>query len=448
MANSIYDVLVIGGGPAGITICKRLGGKFKTGMIRPEDHSMIYCAMPYAVEGIMPVSKTLKKDGLVTEAGADLIRDKAVNVDFKNKTVFLEKGGSVQYKKLIIATGANPVLPQVPGADLQGVFTFKTENDLENLMKAVEGNLQKAVVVGAGAIGIELAQALQDRGIETHLVDMEDSVLPAMLDPDMSNDLEGVLADSGIKVHLSQKVAALKGSSIVESVQLSNGESIELLNEKGMPHKGVVIFAVGMKPALDVIEGTDLECGPDGVMVNEFMETNIADVYAAGDCVQYISGITGKVVPGKLATNAVPMAKIITDNILGKKRRYKGFYNGAATRIKKYYAGSTGLTEKTAAQKEKYLTGYAEMTTMFPIMPETGKVRLKLIASSETFEILGGQVVSEMPVTDKVDIMTLAIQQGMTVYDLRDLSYSAQPYQSFFPANNLMVAAAEDILKK
>lgn len=185
-----YDVLVIGGGPAGITIAKNLGEKKKVGIVRPEDHSMIYCAMPYAIEDLLPMEKTLKKDALVTDAGADLIRDKAVAVDFIGKTVTTEKTGQIGYKKLIIATGADPILPPIPGSALQGVLTFKTEDDLRALMKLVDGGLKQAVVVGAGAIGVELAQALVRKNVETTLVDMTPQVLPNLMDYEMVEEAE------------------------------------------------------------------------------------------------------------------------------------------------------------------------------------------------------------------------------------------------------------------
>lgn len=449
--STVYNLVVIGGGPAGITIAKRLGKKMKVAVIRPEDHSMIYCAMPYAIEGLIPFEKTLKKDMLVTEAGADLIRDTATAVNFDEKTVTLEKGGYIKFEKLIIATGANPVLPPIDGADLKGVYTFKTEDDLRMLMELVEKGLKKAVVVGAGAIGIELSQALNEKGIETHLVDMADSVLPNLLDRDMSENLHSVLTDHGIKLHLMSRVQNVSGSVKAEKVILNDGNSIQIAaydNNSNDSLEGIVVFAVGMKPAVDMFKDSKLEIGTDGIIINEYMETNIPDVYAVGDCAQYTSGITGEVLSGKLATNAVPMAKVVADNLLGKKRKYTGFYNGAATKISKYYAGSTGLSEAAAGKRGDYLTGFSEMTIKFPIMPEAGKATVKLIADSETLEILGGQIVSEAPVTDKIDTLTLAIQNHMTVENLRDLSYSAQPYQSFFPANNLFVAASEEILKK
>ena len=172
-----FELVVIGGGPAGITLAKKLGKIFHMAVIRPEPHSMIYCAMPYAVEGIIQKEKTYKKDSLVTDAEAELVIDAVESVDEKAKKLKLVSGGLIYYEKLIIASGAESYIPDIPGNGLKGIYTFKTQADLEKLI-AVKSGIKKAVVVGAGAIGIELAQALVSIGVETHLVEMAGSILP------------------------------------------------------------------------------------------------------------------------------------------------------------------------------------------------------------------------------------------------------------------------------
>ncbi len=447
-----FEVLIIGGGPAAITIVKTLAGKRKAAVIRPENHSMIYCAMPYVIEKILPLEKTFKKDELVTSTGAELIRDTVTGVDFETKTVVTASGGEYSYDKLVIATGASPVLPPVEGHDLEGVMTFKTENDLRKILAGSENGLRKAVVIGAGAIGIELAQALNSVGVETHLVDMETQVLPNLVDADMAAEAQELLAGAGIRLHLGQRVTGLKGEEAVQELVLQSGKTIHLDDSgKVAPTNGgraVVVFSVGVKADVKLFAGTGIEIGPDGIVVNEKMETSIKDVYAAGDCVQYTNAITGEIMNGKLATNAVPMARVVGKNLLGKEAAYRGFFNGAATKVQDLYIGGTGLSEKTAAGKFDTVTGNAELTTMFPIMPEASKVRLKLIADRHTGRILGGQVVGGRPVADKVDLITLAVQNELTLDDAAMFSYSAQPYQSFFPADNLLVSAAEDARKK
>jgi len=438
-----YEIFVLGGGPAGITLAKILGKKKKMGIIRPEDHSMIYCAMPYAIEGLLPTEKVFKKDSLVTDAGADLIRGKAVKILFDEKVVVLENKDKYKYDKLIIATGADPVLPTIKGVNLKNVHVFKTQEDMEKIDKAIkEDKIKKAVVVGAGAIGVELAQALNLVNVETHLVDMAESILPNLVDVDFSEEVQEELTRLGVHLHLTSSVCSANGTEIVESVILKNGTKISL------GASGIVIFSVGMRVNTDLFKNTSLEIGNQGIIINNKMETNIEDVYAIGDCTQFVSGITGEPMLGKLATNAVPMARMLAKNLLGEERTYKGFYNGAATKVGKYFIGGTGISEAVAKDYFDIITGHAELTTAFPMMPNAKQVKMKLIADKETLKIIGGQVVSEVPVIDKVDIITMAIQADLTVNDLTQFSYSAQPYQSFFPANNLVVACVENILMR
>jgi NADPH-dependent 2,4-dienoyl-CoA reductase/sulfur reductase-like enzyme len=136
-----FDIAVIGGGPAGITLAKMLGGRSRVAVIRPEDHSMIYCAMPYAIEGLIEEGKTLKKDSLVTDAGAELIRTSVTGVDFNGKVVTLSDSSQITYDKLVIATGATPFIPPIPGNDLNGVTGFKTRADLNSIVDPENGTV-------------------------------------------------------------------------------------------------------------------------------------------------------------------------------------------------------------------------------------------------------------------------------------------------------------------
>lgn len=444
-----YEIVVIGGGPAGVTLAKMLGKTSKIAIIRPEDFSMIYCAMPYAIEGLIDNKKTLKSDNLVTGAGAELIRNTVKEIDFKNKVLIFEDNIKISFGKLIIATGAVPFIPPLTGNTLNGVGAFKTQNDLVWIEGLVNKGLKKAVVVGAGAIGVELAQALSFRKVAVDLVDMGDSVLPNLVDADMSGVLRTELEREWIKLHLNSKVVELKGNEHVEKVVLDDGSTIDFEAAMGNDLPGVVIFAAGMRPVVSMFKDSGLIIDRDGIVINDKMETNIEDVYAVGDCAQFNSGITGNVLSGKLATNAVPMAKVLGFNLNGQDRTYPGFYNGAATKVGKYFIGGTGLSEKAAVSARfDVVCGYSEVTTKFPIMPGAKKKRMKLVADKATHRVLGAQIVSEEPVVGRIDLLTFAIQKENTVEDLSALSYASQPHQSFYPSANIIVIAAEDIRKK
>jgi NADPH-dependent 2,4-dienoyl-CoA reductase/sulfur reductase-like enzyme len=443
-----YEIVVIGGGPAGVTLSKMLGKKYKMAVIRPENYSMIYCALPYAIEGLIENEKTFKSDSLVTDAGVDLIRDKVAKIK-SDKTLELENGEPISFKKLIIATGTIPFIPPIPGSELGGVSGFKTEDDLLWIQEKISNEVNDAVVVGAGAIGIELSQALAFKGMNVHLVDMADSLLPNMIDKEMALELQYEMSNKGVNFVPNSRVVELKGDKFVEEVVMDSGKVIKFPKSKDGKQTGIIVFAVGTKPVIPTIEGMDIEIGKDGFIINGKMETNVEDIFAVGDCAQFHSGIDGKVLSGKLATNAVPMAKILGFNLLGQNREYRGFYNGAATKVGKYYIGGTGFSEKTAIQRGfEVVCGYSEVTTKFPIMPTKKKKKMKLIVDKNTHRVLGAQIVSGEPVVGRVDLLTYSIQKESTVEELTELSYASQPHQSFYPAANLVVLASEDVLKK
>jgi NADH dehydrogenase/NADH oxidase (H2O2-forming) len=441
-----HEIVVIGGGPAGITLAKILG-KRDIVIIRPENASMIYCAMPYVIEGLIPHKDTLKSDGLVLDPGADLIRDTVNEINFEEKILKMNSGNTIAYEKLVIATGAEPFIPPVPGHDFKNVMGFKTENDMTVINQWTGQGEGIAVVVGAGAIGVELVQALNHRGIEVHLVDMADSVLPNMLDKDMSPLLESELKELGVILHLNSKVVGIEGTDSASKVILDNGETINIKTVNGK--EGLIVFASGMRAEVSLLKNSPVKLERDGIVVNEKMETSVKDVYAVGDCCQFTSGITGKVISGKLATNAVPMGKIAAHQILGNNRTYPGFFNGAATKVGKFYAGSTGLTEKSAKEAGyDLIIGYSNLTTKFPIIPGSKKKKMKLVCDKNSHKVIGAQITSEEPVVGRIDLMTFAIQKESTAEDLAALSYASQPHQSFYPAANLIVLSAEDVLKK
>lgn len=440
------DVLIIGGGPAGITFCrklKKLKPKTNIVVLRPEQHSMVYCAIPYALEGLFDHRKTFKRDELVTDTGTTLIQRAAKEVDLKAKRVVDETGDVYTADILFLATGARNFVPPIAGADAENVHTVKTQGDMERLFAAIDNGAKRAIVVGAGAIGIEQAQAYRTRGLEVYLVDMASRVLPVMLDEDMAAPLHDALQEKGIHLSLSSRVENIeKSSNRAQRVLLSNGTHIEL-----DPHHDFICFAAGVKPDVSLFENQGLEMNADGIVVDSRMRTNIADVYAAGDCCSYFSGIDKKPIGGKLATNAVPMAKIAARVVAGKDDEYGGLYNGAATCVGDMRIASTGFTAEVAAKRGiETVEGWGETTTLFPMMPNAGKLRIKIIADIRDLRIVGAQIISILSATDKIDIITLAIQRKLTLKGLAKLSYSAQPWQSFMPAQSAIVQACENAL--
>jgi len=456
--KSKTNVLIIGGGPAGIQATRLIRAQSpdtRVTVIRPEPHSMVYCAIPYAMEGLFPLSKTFKSDQLLLEVGGELIRGRVTRVDFPKRGVELEDGTILTYDQLLIATGAVPVRPPLPGVNLRNVFTVKTAVDTQAIMARLSGMADcdldivpgerrsdlVAVVVGSGAIGIEQATAYRARGAEVHLVEMRDHILPHMMDADMTGPLREQIEELGIHLHLDTSLQAIRGKEEADRVELSNGETIAL-----KPGRDFVVISVGVRPDVDFLDPGDIEMQPDGLVVNEQMRTSVVNVWAAGDGVAGWSGIDGEPLGGKLATNAVPQAKVAARNMLGKKAAYPGIFNGAATVVEDLRIAGTGFTEAYA--RTRGLTtrcSYGESTSRFPMMPGARPLRVKLVADAASGRLLGGQVWGYEAVAERIDVITLAIQQRLTGAELARLSYSAQPWQTFFPAKNAIVEAAEGL---
>ena len=444
--NRETDVLVIGGGPAGITfsrVVKNLDPTVRVTMFRPENHSVVYCAIPYAIEGVIAPGKVLKGDEMVVETGTELVRKKIVAVDTAARIATAEDGETCRYRRLFIATGVVPVRPPIPGFDAANVFTVKTEEDMLCLIERLKKGAKRAVVVGAGAIGIEQAQAYRAHGVEVDLVEMAGHVLPQLIDADMAEMPQKALLKEGIRLRLGSRLTLLHTvAGLVSRVEFDRGEGIEL-----DPATDFVAVCVGMRPELEMFHASGLAVVPEGIQVDAAMRTNLPDVYAAGDCCAFYSGIDGRPLSGKLATNAVPMAKVAARTMMGIPAEYPGFFNGAATCAAHYRIGGSGFTEAIARRRgfEVYV-GYGNTTSFFPMMPGATDVRVKIVADLASDRVLGGQVLAQVPTTDRIDVVTLAIQQKLTVAELAKLSYSAQPWQSFLPAKNPIVEACETAL--
>jgi len=452
------DILIIGGGPAGIQASRMIKTErpeWDVTVLRPESYSMVYCAIPYALEGLISADKTFKKDDLLTEVGVNLLRLKAVHVNAEDHSVDLQDGTTISYSKLFICVGATPIRLPVPGADLPNVYTVKTGEDMIRLMGCLNGGQDfcvsdcptevpeglKAVVVGAGAIGLEQATAFRARGAEVHLVEMQDRPLPLMLDGEMcSQMITDEILKTGIHFHVGVSLKEMTGDGGCDAVLLSDGTRIDL-----DPCRDFVVLAAGMKPEIDFLDLDLFEHRPDGLVVDKHMRTNVPDVWAAGDCTAFYSGIDGKPLGGKLATNAVPKAKVAALDMMGIEASYPGFFNGAVTVMGHLRIGGTGFTESFARSRGfEVFSTTAELPTRFPMMPEKGFIRIRLTFEEESLRLVGAQMVGTDAVAERIDLLTLAIQHRLTAHDLAQLSYSAQPWQTFFPAKNVIVEAATE----
>jgi len=251
----------------------------------------------------------------------------AVRLNLADRYVELDGGDRVNFEKLLLATGGKPFIPKIEDADKEGVFTFNTFSDAERLATKTE-NAKRAVVIGAGLIGVSVAEALTKRGLEVTMVELKDKILSLILDPTASEIVENVIKKAGVTIITGQTVQRIFGKpeddSVVGDVVLTNGDQVPC---------DLVIIAIGVIPRMELVAGTDLKTNR-GIIVNRFMHTNVPDVYASGDVAEAYDFVLNENRPLPLWPLAQLEGRVAGYNMAGKKTDYPG---GTSMSALKYF---------------------------------------------------------------------------------------------------------------
>lgn len=426
-------ILILGGVAAGTKAAAKIKREIRTAdvMILTKGHDISYagCGLPYYIGGIIRekedlIVNTPEKFSRLT--GADVITGaEATAIDFSVKTVFYEKDGmrkDESYDKLIIATGASPIVPDVPGKALKGVFTLRTPDDAAGI-REYAGNAKKAAVIGAGFIGLEAAENLMKLGLSVTVIDMADQIMPKAFDYEMAHIAGKKLKEAGMGILLSARLEAIEGKEKAERV----------VTDKGIIDADIVILALGVRPNTAFLDGSGLEMEKGAIVVGSDMSTNIPDVYAAGDAALVTSRITGKRMYSAMGSTANMTARILAKCIGGADKEYPGAVGtGIVKLLDSLSAGRTGLTEDEASK-----AGYSTITA---VAVEDDKAHyyegsspliMKLIADRKTHRILGFQAIGAEAVDKMTDIAVLAVSKGMRPeeFDSMDFAY-APPFST------------------
>lgn len=311
-------LLIIGAGPAGVTVAETLrqhDAKSSIVMLSNEPYP------PYSPPAMLEYFQTGKEVhfwkgvDFPTRLGLDYRSGTQVVAMLpEQRAVQLADGETLAYDKLVIATGSRLYAP-VEGADKPGIYNFKSLSAAEELIRQVrEGNAQNAVIVGAGFIGVEIALLLRDLGLEVTQVEMEDRVMPRMLDAETGAIVLEVMRQRGINVQLNTKATAFLGEPQSEAVELESGKVLAA---------DLLVAATGVKPNIDFLEASGVKTDW-GVLVDDQLRTNILDVYAAGDVAETFDRFTGEQYVHAIFPNAVEQAKIVAHNLLGENLTYEG----------------------------------------------------------------------------------------------------------------------------
>ncbi|MFT5133575.1 MAG: NAD(P)H-nitrite reductase large subunit [Gammaproteobacteria bacterium] len=314
--------VIIGAGPAGVIAAENLRKHDPAASIKiiGDEAELPYSRMAipyYLIDKISEDGTYLRKSSdHYSVSGIDVLQDRVSAIDIKSKKLQLEKGGSTGFDKLLIATGSHPIRPPIPGMDLDRVFSCWTLEDGRNIAaNANKGS--NVVLMGAGFIGCIILEALASRGVNLTVIEMEDRMVPRMMDQIAGNLIKKWCLEKGVNVHTSTRVESISESGSALKVQLDSGEALDA---------DVVISATGVRSNIQFLEGSGIE-SEFGVLVNDYLQTNHPDVYAAGDVCQGKDFSTGEYNVQAIQPTAADHGRIAAMNMCGKKIRHQGSIN-------------------------------------------------------------------------------------------------------------------------
>lgn len=430
-------IVIIGGVAAGTKAAAKMKREDRSAQVevytKSRDISYAGCGLPYYVGGGIEdreelIVNTPAKFSALT--GVDVFNgQEAVSVDTKAKTVQFRSvsDGSqkdVTYDKLVIATGAYPIVPKIDGTGLNGVFTVRTPDDAIAVRDYIEKNsCKKAIVAGAGFIGMEMAENLMSRGLAVTVIDMMPQILPNVLDPEMAGFAAKRLRKKGMKIMNGTSLLSIKGNGKAEAAVTSGGE---------LPAEAVIL-SIGIRPATAFLDGSGIELINGAVAVDEYQRTNIEDVYAAGDCAIVKNLVTGQRQWSAMGSTANITGRCLAKTITGTRTSYGGCLGtGVAKLADDLNAGRTGLSEEQArAAGFDPISVVCVTDDKAHYYPDSDSFATKLIADKSTKKLLGMQVLGAGAVDKMTDIAAVGISAGLTLsdFDTMDLAY-APPFST------------------
>lgn len=424
-------VLVLGGVAAGTKIAAKLMREDRGNEVvvinKGANISYAGCGLPYYVGHVIEdreqlIVNTPEKYSKLTGVTV-LTETEAVKVDPEAKKVVAKNVNTGEeqehtYDKLVISVGASPIKPPIEGCDLENVFFVRTPEDAIKIRDIVDaGNIKRAVVVGAGYIGLEIAENLKLQGVRPFVLDMAEHALPGF-DPEMAEYVEGKLQESGIPVVTGVAVTGLEGDGKVEKV----------ITSKKAYKADLVVLSAGIRPNTAFLDGIGLEMFKGTVLTNEKGETNLPDIYAAGDCAMVHNALTGKAAWSPMGSTANISGRLIAQNMMGAGLNYRGALGTAVCKLPGLNVGRTGLTEAQAeAEGFQPVSVITVVDDKAHYYPGAGTFVIKMIADKETLRLLGVQVIGAGAVDKVVDIAVTGIMLKGTLTDLADMDLAYAP---------------------
>jgi NADPH-dependent 2,4-dienoyl-CoA reductase/sulfur reductase-like enzyme len=425
-------IIVIGGDAAGMGAASKIRRSHQDWEItvyeKSPHTSYSACGMPYLIGGMVSSSENLvarspetfrekyniQAKPLHEVLQIDIPKQKVLVKNLESETSFWDN-----YDKLLIATGAFPNKPPLPEIDSKGIFCLSTlESGIMAWDYIKKHNPKKAVIVGGGYIGVEMAEALLEKGIEVTLIDRNPFIMKT-LDPDMSEDISEAMTSAGVKLHLDENLTAFKASD--------DGKVKKVITDKNTYDADLVILGMGVSPNSNIAKEAGIKlCDTAAIQVNEKMQTSAENIWAAGDCASSYHRLRKKVLFVALGTIANKHGLVAGSNMSGEEMIFPGVIGTAITKFQDLEISRTGLTEKEAKDIGlAYESATIKSSNFAGYYPGSGDIKVKLLVHKDGREILGAQILGNLGSGKRIDTIAAAIMGELTAYDLAmmDLAY-------------------------
>lgn len=443
-------LVVIGGDAAGMSAASKVRreqpGREIIVFEKSQYTSYSACGIPYYISEIVETSDELivrSPEKFRNKYNIDVrTLHKVIEVDTDNKKVKVVDVESnrefwQEYGQLLIATGGKAFCPDMEGHDAENVFGISTLRSGIRLENYIEHQKPKtAIIVGGGYIGLEMAEALLIRGLEITLVNRSGHVMNT-LDPDMGAIVSDAMRNLGVKLLLNEELTGF---------ETNNGKVTGVVTNKQTLPTDIVVLGMGSSPNTAFLKGSKIEMGIKGaIKVNAQMQTNIPDVWAAGDCTETLNLVSREQVFIALGTVANKKGLVAGSNIAGENAVFPGAVGTAVCKVCNYEVARTGLREKDLRKLNiEFVTAVIESKTRASYYPGAKKITVKLLAEKNSGRLLGGQIIGEEGAAKRIDVLATALTHNLTLQNIIDLDLSYAP--PFSPVWDPVQTAARKLI--
>jgi NADPH-dependent 2,4-dienoyl-CoA reductase/sulfur reductase-like enzyme/rhodanese-related sulfurtransferase len=446
--------LIVGGVAGGATAAARLRRLDEKAEIivfeRGGYVSFANCGLPYYIGKIIPDRRRLfvqTPQGFKSRMNIDVrVNTEVIGINRTDRTLNVKnladgKTYREKYDRVILAPGAEPVRPPIPGMQSDSIFTLRNISDTDRIYAFLNDKKPKSsVIVGGGSIGLEMAENITNLGIQVTIVEMTDQVL-AFLDYEMAAEVHQHIRAKGVELILKDGVKSFESKNTMITTRLSSGRDIT---------SGIVILSIGVRPESSLAKEAGLRIGQrGGIVVNDYLQTSDPDIYAVGDAIEFANPITRQSVITYLAGPANRQGRLAADNIVtGNTKRYGGSIATAVVKVFDLTVASTGVPEKMLkAENIPHASSITHSASHATYYPGASEMSVKIIYSPERGTLLGAQIVGRAGVDKRIDVLSAFIGMKGTVYDLLEFEQSyAPPFSSAKDPITIAASVAENIL--